>query len=156
MDSNDSTTVRNALAQGDLSAVIDAIGDVDERADYAQVAVVTGEPDRTVTVARLGRAVILVQPFAGMDVRVFEDEDKARESYAETVAELGEVIVRQNDAARLIQSDQAAQQLLAMGAPPEMLTAAAMRFAQAQAQTALGVPVAGLDGPTVELPGFYL
>lgn len=160
----DASNITRTLAEGDLSAVIDALG-VDERVDYSQDSLTPDAPARTVTLARLGVVEILVQPAMHHDgemaapgsltAHTHPDEDTARLCFAEKSIELGEMVIRQNAAATAIKSDHRAQALLNMGMPPEMIMDALMEKQQRDAEATVDLSVTQArmdDGPS----GFYL
>ena len=136
--------VRQALAEGNLSAVIDTLS-VDERVDYTMVSLTAGGPDGTITLARVGLSHILIQPGGQHSIHTHGDEDMSRECFAVKSVELGELVIHQNAAAREIQTDPRAQVLLNMGLPPEAIVGAVMERQQEQATVDLSVPVAQLD-----------
>ena len=156
----DGNTVRNALANGDLAAVINALSP-DERVDYPKVALVPGQPNTSVTLARIGRLCVSTMEGA-WSAQAFDTEDEARAMFTEGAEETGKMVVQHNDAARVIQNDPRAQQLLAMGLPPQMIVGGMIAAREAAAQVSLSTPQASMDGPTVDLTdpdgptGFYL
>lgn len=168
MTSTDST-IRTMLSEGNIQAILDTLG-VDRREEYTLRSINASVADSTVTLAQVGRALI-VGDDQGIRITVhghdeFEDESCWQHLTTETRAHVDV----HNTMAEAIRTDAGAQHLLSLGAPEEMVAGAWQMRQQMLTEPTpdtSGMPVVGnpfvpatadLDGPTVDLgpTGFYL
>lgn len=72
------TASREALATGDVRAMLDALGP-DNREEYTVISPYAGQPDGVIIFARVGRAVILVEPNGETVIAVHDHADVSDE-----------------------------------------------------------------------------